>query len=236
MVAVYWRLGTLMAYKGDVVRAAYYFNCSLGCVAEERSDMAYAIFSLSQVWYYYAHRNYIKSMDIIFDVFFNRGDLSKMEYLKSEYLFALVLNEIEMEDRPLFIYLAKTLEVVKRNLCTIGRGHIYIPYLGILQPEQYYKKIVEKQGRIYPSEGGCPDVKKIIDSCNIKPQCENCGCTNVEDLTVDHIIPQSYGGSNNIINLRILCRKCNSSKGNKIMIYDSGAYRHLKERIHVYDI
>jgi 5-methylcytosine-specific restriction endonuclease McrA len=44
--------------------------------------------------------------------------------------------------------------------------------------------------------------------------CVNCRSTN--DLTIDHIHPRSKGGSNDIENLRILCRKCNSSKGDRI--------------------
>jgi len=32
---------------------------------------------------------------------------------------------------------------------------------------------------------------------------------------IDHIIPRSLGGKNNDDNLRILCRTCNSSRGNR---------------------
>ncbi|THA43278.1 HNH endonuclease [Streptomyces sp. A1136] len=35
------------------------------------------------------------------------------------------------------------------------------------------------------------------------------------DLTVDHIVPRSKGGSDQPDNLRVLCRACNSSKHNK---------------------
>lgn len=45
-------------------------------------------------------------------------------------------------------------------------------------------------------------------------QCVLCGAT--DDLTLDHILPQSRGGSGRPINLRVLCRSCNSSKGDRI--------------------
>lgn len=44
-------------------------------------------------------------------------------------------------------------------------------------------------------------------------QCEVCGTT--EDITIDHIIAITNGGTNDPSNLRYLCRKHNSSKHNK---------------------
>lgn len=47
-------------------------------------------------------------------------------------------------------------------------------------------------------------------------RCALCGCTQKErPLDVDHILPRSRGGSNDISNLQALCTKCNRSKGNK---------------------
>lgn len=40
-------------------------------------------------------------------------------------------------------------------------------------------------------------------------------CGSDSDLCVDHIIPVSAGGTNDPLNLHVLCRSCNSSKGNQ---------------------
>lgn len=42
-------------------------------------------------------------------------------------------------------------------------------------------------------------------------RCKHCGLTG--DLTVDHILAESKGGSSNEENLQTLCRSCNSKKG-----------------------
>lgn len=44
--------------------------------------------------------------------------------------------------------------------------------------------------------------------------CVRCGATN--DLTLDHIYPWSLGGPDTEDNLRVLCRPCNSSKGDRV--------------------
>lgn len=47
-------------------------------------------------------------------------------------------------------------------------------------------------------------------------RCEKCNnLFNEEDLTVDHIEPWSKGGRTDLNNARIVCRSCNSSKGNR---------------------
>ena len=48
-------------------------------------------------------------------------------------------------------------------------------------------------------------------------KCLKCG--HAENITIDHIVPISKGGTNAVTNLQPLCGKCNSSKGAKEMDY-----------------
>ena len=45
--------------------------------------------------------------------------------------------------------------------------------------------------------------------------CKSCGTG--EDLTIDHVFPISKGGTNHIDNLQVLCRRCNSSKKDRVL-------------------
>ena len=45
-------------------------------------------------------------------------------------------------------------------------------------------------------------------------KCNGCQCAfHYRNLTVDHITPQSKGGTDQIENLQLLCAACNSTKG-----------------------
>jgi len=51
-----------------------------------------------------------------------------------------------------------------------------------------------------------------------KWKCLSCGRSSKEDgvlLEVDHIIPRSKGGSDDMSNLQTLCKKCNIGKSNR---------------------
>ena len=43
--------------------------------------------------------------------------------------------------------------------------------------------------------------------------CQRCGTE--DNLSVDHIVPRSLGGTDNLDNLEVLCSSCNSSKGGR---------------------
>lgn len=44
-------------------------------------------------------------------------------------------------------------------------------------------------------------------------------CKTIDNLTIDHVVPTSKGGTNNFDNLQVLCEKCNAKKGNDIIDY-----------------
>ncbi len=46
-----------------------------------------------------------------------------------------------------------------------------------------------------------------------KGRCAYCGTELVEGWQIDHIVPKSRGGTNDIINLNPSCRACNNYKG-----------------------
>lgn len=56
--------------------------------------------------------------------------------------------------------------------------------------------------------------KELCDTLGNK--CLACG---KKEVTVDHIVPVSKGGSNKLSNLQPLCFSCNASKGAKVMNY-----------------
>lgn len=45
-------------------------------------------------------------------------------------------------------------------------------------------------------------------------RCVTCGTD--QDLSIDHILPVSKGGTNDLANLQTMCRPCNSRKGARV--------------------
>lgn len=52
-------------------------------------------------------------------------------------------------------------------------------------------------------------------------QCHYCGA---EGNTVDHIVPRSKGGTDDLDNLVTACNPCNASKGARAVFYPASAY------------
>lgn len=57
-------------------------------------------------------------------------------------------------------------------------------------------------------------------------------CGQEKPLTQDHVIPLSQGGAHDISNIQPLCRECNSSKGNRVIIDFRLEYPILVTKLH----
>lgn len=71
--------------------------------------------------------------------------------------------------------------------------------------------VISKQTRkiLFIQCGGiCPDCGRQMQNKNKNNE--------TTYMTIDHIVPKSMGGTNNIENLRPCCRSCNMLKSNKM--------------------
>ena len=67
------------------------------------------------------------------------------------------------------------------------------------------------------------EIKKFVIQKRAKACCEYCICQtrySTQSFSIDHIIPISKGGNNDINNLALSCQGCNSHKYNKTMSID----------------
>jgi 5-methylcytosine-specific restriction endonuclease McrA len=84
----------------------------------------------------------------------------------------------------------------KRKLQTLKRNHLV------------------RNGSSFPLEQWLEKLKSLGN------RCVSCGTEN--NIEVDHIIPTSKGGTNDINNLQPLCRHCNATKFREVIDYRKG--------------
>jgi len=89
-----------------------------------------------------------------------------------------------------------------------------IPTISSLKASAYFAgiDIKEKPNKTYNKKPISQQLRtKVFERDEYR--CKFCG--DHKDLTVDHIFPESKGGTLDLDNLQTLCRSCNSSKGAK---------------------
>lgn len=83
-----------------------------------------------------------------------------------------------------------------------------------------YKKIEERKVDERRSRASNYISKSEIRQKVFKKHGRKClSCSSTENLTLDHVIPISRGGKDEISNLQPLCKSCNCSKGTKTIDY-----------------
>ncbi|MDD3179242.1 MAG: DUF262 domain-containing protein [Opitutaceae bacterium] len=64
--------------------------------------------------------------------------------------------------------------------------------------------------------GFTAEQRRILWNTTASRKCQECGKTlNWDDFTIDHVDPHSKGGRSKLENSALMCRGCNSSKGNR---------------------
>lgn len=59
--------------------------------------------------------------------------------------------------------------------------------------------------------------RQLVERYGYESRCFWCGkLLPIEQLTLDHLLPISRGGSNNLENLRLACLPCNQGRGNSL--------------------
>jgi 5-methylcytosine-specific restriction endonuclease McrA len=101
----------------------------------------------------------------------------------------------------------------KRRDTILARGREYYrSHLGL-----YHAINVNRRARIANSDGTYSSAEWEELCIKWENKCLCCGA--VKELSVDHVIPLSLGGRNDIGNLQLLCRSCNLRKHTKMTDY-----------------
>jgi hypothetical protein len=76
------------------------------------------------------------------------------------------------------------------------------------------KAKLERQSKIQSGRRSFALVRGVSYAAIASRDGEKCAtCGRTDNLTVDHVLALAKGGSNDIDNLQLLCRSCNSRKG-----------------------
>lgn len=132
--------------------------------------------------------------------------LKKTPNQSSIYIFYIIdtgmvlFDDVDIGNRML-IELINDGIVKKENGSYYHQGLKAIRYrfLSFSYPSEFYREI--------------PKNLRLHTLNKYNNRCANCGTTR--HLSIDHIIPWSLGGLTTKDNLQVLCKKCNSSKGNR---------------------
>lgn len=104
-------------------------------------------------------------------------------------------------------------------LANAGRIHIDT-FLSVIYAEEQRRKDREAKRSLTKTRRGefnaaRPHLALALLNAGHSYRCADPACLVTTDLTIDHIVPLSRGGTDDLENLRFLCRSHNSAKGDR---------------------
>lgn len=150
-------------------------------------------------------------------------------YLHAELMLGLVIAEAQISKAGTTLMAVdriSALEKITKNLKS-GRGHFVTPYanIGNIHPGNMLGKDLARLRSL--RKGTSYKALRIIETAASKGGAICSICRSINDLTIDHIIPKYWGGTDMAGNLRIVCGKCNSRKQHFFRNKDNDAYNRL---------
>lgn len=148
------------------------------------------------------------SIQAYYDYLFEEGPLyTLLKRITEEVFYVLFQNRLFLKEFN--TYVASYIDSTELEDLSL-ENQTYFEKKGVLKRTTYIKSWVKK-AIFYRDRGLCCCCHKDLSGL-ISPSCS--------EKALDHIIPLAEGGSNDISNLQLLCKKCNSKKKNKAITYN----------------
>ncbi|MDD4110180.1 MAG: HNH endonuclease signature motif containing protein [Clostridia bacterium] len=150
---------------------------------------------------------------------FSHGDKIQINTLKKKLSFYKTKETeitIRLKDHQNY-FVSGIVSKAEEYFCTLEKDNIeiYINYCDIDEETIFPSKI--NPIRFFIRESISDKLRKeIFERDKNLCQLQLDGCTKVAE-EVDHIIPISVGGTNNLDNLQSSCKNCNLKKSNKLL-------------------
>jgi hypothetical protein len=230
LASSYWRLSAIELSRGSPPAFKRNQSIALGIARESNNPHEEGIILLSRGYGRLAlglpKRAYDDFLQALFRVGFQGIPIP--HHLHAEIMLGLVISSglIEGGKPRNLVDKAVALQRV-HDVLARGTGRFVTPYpgYGTIEPKALADSLLMKDDGFQRHR---KYVLKGILAAASEDDLDFCvNCKSRRELTVDHIIPRRWGGTDWVGNLRLLCRGCNSQRKHYFTYVDHDAYTRL---------